>query len=70
VTAQISDTVVYRRRSYSATGVKGTGQFEPSLHGLRPVAISPACWRRYYCRYSVLPHGVPSRLEVREAKEA
>jgi hypothetical protein len=53
MTAQISDSVVYRGKPHGIAGINGSGLFDPSGHGVRPVMISTACWRGYYCTYEV-----------------
>jgi hypothetical protein len=53
MTAQISDQVVYHGKPHSLAGINGSGLFDPSEHGIRPVMISTACWRGYHCTYEV-----------------
>ncbi len=53
MTAQISDEVIYRGKSYGIAGINGSGLFDPSEHGLNPAMISTACWRGYHCTYEV-----------------
>jgi hypothetical protein len=53
MTAQITDRVVYRGKPHSIAGINGSGLFDPSEHGLRPVMISTACWRGFHCTYEV-----------------
>jgi hypothetical protein len=53
MTAQISDSVLYRDRRFSLSGVKGSGLFEPQAHGLMPMGFSTACWRGFVCTYAV-----------------
>ncbi len=53
MTAQISDSVIYRCTPYSIAGIKGSGLFDPSQQGIEPIAISTACWRGYHCVYEV-----------------
>jgi hypothetical protein len=53
MTAQISDEVVYRGKQHCIAGVNGKGLFDPAQHGIRPVWISTACYRGYYCTYEV-----------------
>jgi hypothetical protein len=54
MTAQISDVVVYRAKPHSVAGINGSGLFDPAEHGIRPIAISTACWRGYHCTYDVV----------------
>jgi hypothetical protein len=53
MTAQISDAVVYRGKPHNIAGINGSGQFDPTQQGIRPVVISSACWRGYHCTYEV-----------------
>jgi hypothetical protein len=53
MTAQISDVVVYRAKPHSVAGISGSGLFDPTEHGIKPVTISTACWRGYHCTYAV-----------------
>jgi hypothetical protein len=53
MTAQISDVVVYRDKPHSIAGINGSGLFDPTEHGIKPVMISTACWRGYHCTYQV-----------------
>ncbi|GEN13463.1 hypothetical protein SAMN05443572_10624 [Myxococcus fulvus] len=53
MTAQLHDTVEYRKHVFELAGVQGTGLFEPSAHGLTPWAMSTACQRGFLCRYRV-----------------
>ncbi len=45
--------VVYRGSAYQVTGVEGEGLFDPRPFGIDPWPISTACWRGYYCSYSM-----------------
>ncbi|MBD2441313.1 MULTISPECIES: hypothetical protein [Nostoc] len=53
MTAQISDRVLYHQKFCDITGINGSGLFEPLQYGVKPVMISSACWRGYYCTYEV-----------------
>jgi len=53
MTAQASDSVWYRDREFSITGVNGTGLYEPSQHDIEPFGISTACWRGFICDYAL-----------------
>jgi hypothetical protein len=53
MTAQISDVVVYRGKPHRIAGINGSGLFDPTEQGVRPVMISTACWRGYHCTYEV-----------------
>ena len=51
--AQISDSVLDRKKPCTIAGINGSGLFDPAEHGIRPVMISTACWRGYHCAYEV-----------------
>jgi hypothetical protein len=53
MTAQFSDPVKYRGKSYSLAGKNGTRLFDPAAHGLKPVGKCSACWRGFVCTYAV-----------------
>jgi hypothetical protein len=53
MTAQFSDPVEYRGRTYSIAGKNGTGLFDPAEHGMRPVGKCSACWHGFVCSYAV-----------------
>lgn len=63
MTAQISDSVVYRGRTFTLAGINGTGLFEPSQHGFRPLSLSTDCRRGFYCTYEV----VDASLRLKDA---
>ncbi|QSQ20431.1 hypothetical protein JY651_35015 [Pyxidicoccus parkwayensis] len=58
MTAQISDSFRYRDRGFRLTGVKGSGLFDPTRHGLQPQMMSTACYRGFICSYSVTDGGL------------
>lgn len=51
MTAQVSDTVVFRGKTYSIAGVLGGPLFDPAEFGIEPVMMNTACWRGYVCTY-------------------
>ncbi len=53
VTAQVPDFVLVDGIEYALAGVSGEGLFDPSEHGIKPRAISSACWRGYVCWYEL-----------------
>ncbi len=53
MTAQQSDTIVWRRREYALAEADGEPLFDPADHGLEVRMISTACWRGFICRYEV-----------------
>jgi hypothetical protein len=53
MTAQVPESIQYHGQAYSIAGKNGTGLFDPTQHGVQPVGRCTACWRGYYCSYSV-----------------
>lgn len=53
MTAQISDTIQYQGKDYELAGINGDGLFDPFEIGIKPVMLSTACYRGFYCRYKV-----------------
>jgi len=53
MTAQISDHVIYADHTYQVIGVKGSWLPQPQDYGLTPTMMSTACYRGYYCDYTV-----------------
>jgi len=53
MTTQFQDEMHFRSARYAITAIDGDGLFEPNDHGLRPRALSSACWRGYICTYQV-----------------
>ena len=69
MTAQISDSVRFEGRTYSLVGVNGSGLFDPEALGLRAVASSTACWRGFYCTYTVRGRSKSDRGPLRLQQE-
>lgn len=53
VIGQVHDLVVFDGRGCAIAGVSGTGLFEPSAFGVRPVPWVAAVWRGYRVTYAV-----------------
>jgi hypothetical protein len=53
MTAQLADEIRFRGRLYAITAVDGDGLFAATDHDLRPGMLSTACWRGYWCRYTL-----------------
>lgn len=53
MTAQITDTVIYKQEKYELIGVKGEGLPLPDDFGMEPVMISTACYQGYYLQFTV-----------------
>jgi hypothetical protein len=58
MTAQVSDPVKYRGKIYSIAGKNGTGLFDPTEHGMKPVGKCSACWHGFVCTYFVVEKGL------------
>jgi hypothetical protein len=53
MTAQASDSVIYRDEPFSLVGWEGPALFEPAQYGLQPVSISTGNWLGYLCAYVI-----------------
>jgi hypothetical protein len=54
MTAQISDTFLYRKKPHALGGINGSGLFDPTQHGVEvAVDCCTACYRGFYCTYEV-----------------
>jgi hypothetical protein len=53
MTIQIPDTCLLGDRSYVIAAVDGAPLFDPASIGLKPHAVSSACWRGHVCTYAV-----------------
>ena len=58
MTAQVSETFVYKGEKYSLIGIDGEGLAEPQDFGMKPVAIHTACWRGFYSTYEIINDGI------------
>ena len=54
MTAQISDTIVYKNSIFNISGVNGKGLFDPTNYGIKPVITSTACYRGFCCTYALV----------------
>lgn len=54
MTAQISDTLIFREQEFDLAAFNGEGLFDPEQHGLIPEAMSTSCYRGYWCTYEVV----------------
>lgn len=53
MTAQISDKYFYNGKEYCIVALSKTIGFNPEDYGLEPHTSSSACWRGYWCEYSI-----------------
>lgn len=54
MTAQVADSLFLAGQDYSIVAVENDWLFNPEEHGFTPVAPHTACWRGFYCHYSVI----------------
>lgn len=54
MTAQMSDTVLYRGQEYSLAGISEGEVFDISVLGLKPVGACTACWRGYQAVFAIV----------------
>ncbi len=64
MTAQQPDRAFYAGQEYSIIGTSGEGLVVPQQFGLKPVALTTACWRGFVCTYRVDEDLVLQELEV------
>ena len=53
MTAQISDTLKYQNQEYEILAIESKFPFKPQDHGFNPVMMHTACYRGYYCLYTI-----------------
>ena len=53
MTAQISDEYTYKGKKYDIIASSAPIEFDPNEHGFNPSAPHTACWRGYWCVYSI-----------------
>lgn len=65
MTAQISDNILYSNNEYSIAAIEKEWPFDPQNYGFQPKPTHTACYRGYYCEYSILgEHLVLSKLRI------
>jgi hypothetical protein len=70
MTAQISDTFIFRGDKYSLIGIKGGGLITPEVFGMKPLMIHTACYRGYYATYELTNKALYLReLTLNEANQ-
>jgi len=71
MTAQIHDRLAYLGQDYELLTVSGGGLADPLSHGLQPSMLHTACWRGYFCLYTIIASRlVWSELTVRSQEGA
>ena len=53
MSAQIGDIYKYQGKEYTVVALSSSIMFDPKDFGLEPHASSSACWRGYWCEYSI-----------------
>lgn len=53
MTAQTTDTVLYRGEDYDLIGLIAAEPITPQGFGMTPAMISTACYRGYFCTYAI-----------------
>jgi len=53
MTAQIPDRILLDGKKYDIVGVDGGGLFNPASLGLLPTMMHTACYRGFYCLYTI-----------------
>lgn len=53
MTKQIVDQIIYEGERHLPLSISGKGLPHPRDFGLNPFTISTACWRGFYCQYTV-----------------
>lgn len=67
MTAQISDTFIYKGEQYSLIGMEGGELISPRHFGMRPEMLHTACYRGFYATYELTETGLYLReLTLRE----
>jgi hypothetical protein len=54
MTAQISDSFLFREQRLSLVGVDGGNLFHPAVYGMQPLPRITSCWRGFVCTYKTL----------------
>ena len=58
MTAQISDSIIWKRKRYELLGYDGDEEnstlFHPEKYGLSPKMMHTTCYRGYYCTYKII----------------
>ncbi len=67
MTAQISDTFIFKGDEYSLIGMKGGDLASPEQFGMEPEMINTACYRGFYATYELTEESLYLReLTLRE----
>ena len=58
MTAQISDTFMFKGEEYALVGISGGDLTSPYDFGMTPEALHTACWRGFYSTYEITDEGI------------
>ena len=53
MTAQIGDIYKYNKKEFNIVALSSAMLFDPNNFGMEPHASSTACYRGYWCEYSI-----------------
>ncbi len=73
MTAQIDDTLVWNRSTYSINAIaleNDDDLFDPDKYSLQPEMMHTACYRGYFCTYNILKNNLfLSKLTIRQESD-
>jgi hypothetical protein len=58
MTAQISDTIIFKGEKYALIGMKGSDLISPEQFGMCPEMMNTACYRGFYATYEINETGL------------
>ena len=68
MTAQATDTFIYKRNKYDLIGIKGAGLFSPEQFGMIPKMLDTGCYRGFIATYKIVRKQLYlQELTIREA---
>ena len=67
MTAQITDTFIFKRKKYELIGIQGGGLFSPEAFDMEPEMIHTACYRGFYATYKLRKDAlILTKLTIRD----
>jgi len=70
MTAQISDTFLFKGERYELIGIKGSELSHPEQFGMEPEMMHTACYRGFYATYELSDKGLTLReMSLNEKNE-
>jgi len=58
MTAQITDTFLFKRKSYQLIGITGGDLFSSQDFGIEADCMDTSCWRGFYSTYAITDKGI------------